>query len=393
MYFTEAQELLSSQAKSFGKETVPLEHAYGRVLGEPIFADRDYPPFNRAAMDGYAFRQEDFQKGVRRFKITETIFAGQLPAASLSAGTCYKIMTGAATPSDADVIVRREETEEGNNEVTILSEEVKSFQNIARRGEDLHAGNNIIDKPTVAAPAVISLLAAIGKQTVTVEKLPRVAIITTGNEVRPIDEKISEVQIRNSNAWLLKALLAKQGIQPFSIQHIADEPQSLKKAFADVLEADIIISCGGVSAGDADFVPGAVESLGVKKLFHKLMIRPGKPIWCGTLPGNGMLFALPGNPLSSLVTFTLFVQRYLAACYGLPAPALLTLALQEERRKKSSLDEFFPVKLVDGSASVKMVPFNGSGDIRTALFADGLARHHRDKAVINAGELVEYIAL
>lgn len=393
MFYTEAQEILSSHAKSFGKETIPLDQAFGRVLQERIIADRDYPPFNRAAMDGYAFRLEDFQQGIRRFKIAATIFAGQSPGTALAAGQCYKIMTGAATPLDADAIVRREDTEEGSEEVTIRIDTVQPFQNIARRGEDLRERNTIIDKPLVIAPAVISLLAAIGKQSIVVEKLPRVAIITTGNEVRPIEEAVSEVKIRNSNVWLLRSLLAKQGIHPFSVQHIPDDPQLLQKGFQEVLDADIIIASGGVSAGDADFVPGVVESLGVKKLFHKLMIRPGKPIWCGSLPGKGMLFGLPGNPLSSMVTFTLFVQRYLYTCYGIQAPATLTLALEQERTKKNPLDEFFPVQLVNGSASVKGVPFNSSGDIRTALFADGLARHHRDKPVIQKGELVEYLPL
>jgi molybdopterin molybdotransferase len=390
MLYSEAQKILIEQAGSFGKEPVSLEQAFGRVLCEKIVADRDYPPFNRAAMDGFALRYEDFLNGMRKFTVNETIFAGQTPTTKLSSGQCYKIMTGASTPLDATVIVRREDTEEGNGQVTVLIGSLKPMQNIAQRGEDLKKDVMIIDQPVLATPAVISLLAAIGKQKVTVEKLPRVAVITTGNEVMPVDHAVSDVQIRNSNAWLLKSLLAKQNIQPFAIEHVPDDQALLQDAFKKVLDADIIISCGGVSAGDADFVPDAAEALGVKKLFHKVMIRPGKPIWCGKLPGKGMLFGLPGNPLSSMVTFTLFVRPYLQAAYGLPQPHTLSMPLQEERAKKNQLDEFFPVKLVEGG--VKTVPFNGSGDIRAALFADGLARHPLDKPVIQKGEPVAFIS-
>lgn len=392
MNYREAQNMLLGEARSFGKEEISLGEAFGRVVSEQVVADRDYPPFNRAAMDGFALRYADFEKGMRQFEVCETIFAGQEAITRLSSGKCYKIMTGASTPLDADCVVRREDTDEGKTHMTILIESLKPMQNIAKRGEDLKRDAVIIDQPLVATPAVISLLAAVGKQKVQVEKLPRVALITTGNEVKPVDHPVSDVQIRNSNTWLLQSLLAKNNIQPFSIAHLDDDPEQLRAAFRNVLQADIIICSGGVSAGDADFVPEIAEALGVKKLLHNLMIRPGKPIWCGKLPGKGILFALPGNPLSCMVTFTLFVRPYLHACYGLPQPPTLSMTLQEERVKKTQLDEFFPVKIIDGSAAVSMVPFNGSGDIRAALFADGIARHALEKPVIKAGEPVDYIA-
>ena len=210
MLYSEAQEILLREAGSFGKETIPLERAFGRVLSERIVADRDYPPFNRAAMDGYAIRYEDFESGIRKFLVNETIFAGQTPLTILIGAECYKIMTGASTPSDADCIVRVEDTEEKDDYMTVLVDNLKPMQNIARRGEDIQDGAVIIDQSLTATPAVISLLAAVGKQKVQVEKMPRVALITTGNEVKPIDHPVSHVQIRNSNAWLLRSLLAKK---------------------------------------------------------------------------------------------------------------------------------------------------------------------------------------
>lgn len=393
MFYTEAQQILLKDARSFGKETVKLEQAFGRVICEKIIADRDYPPFNRAAMDGYALRMEDFEKGMRSFAVNETIFAGQTASTNLSPGQCYKIMTGASTPHDANLIIRREDTREQNGSVTILADSAKPMQNIAQRGEDLHHGDIIIDKNIIASPAVISLLAAIGRQSVAVEKLPKVAIITTGDEVIPIDQSVSDVQIRNSNAWLLKSLLHKKGIQPFSEVHVADEPKALQNAFKNALQADIIISCGGVSAGDADFVPGAMEATGVEKLFHKLMIRPGKPIWAGKTNDGKMVFALPGNPLSCMVTFSLFVNPFLNACYGLPSPVTMMMRMKEGRNKKTNLDEFFPVKIMPGTDELQPVPFSGSGDIRAAVFADGIARHPREKSEIQAGEQVEFLPI
>jgi molybdopterin molybdotransferase len=393
MFYTEAQDIIKAAAHSFGKETLPLDQAFGRVLCEKIISDRDYPPFNRAAMDGYALRFEDFEKGRRDFSINETIFAGQTPSTTLSAGQCYKIMTGASTPQDADLVIRKEDTEENKGTVTILTDTAKPLQNIAQRGEDLRSGDIITDRSIQATPAVISLLATVGKQSVLVEKLPRVAIVTTGNEIKAIDETVTDVQIRNSNAWLLKSLLHKQGIQPFSETHAPDEPAVLHEAFKNALQADIIVSCGGVSAGDADFVPDTMTALGVEKLFHKLMIRPGKPIWCGKTADGKMVFALPGNPLSCMVTFTLFVQPYLNACYGLPTPISMSMTLKDSRTKKTNLDEFFPVKIIPGTSTVEVVPFNGSGDIRAALFADGIARHEREKSSINAGEQVAFLPI
>lgn len=391
--YKEAQQILLDHARSCGKENIPLDNALGRVLSEVIKADRDYPPFDRAAMDGYAFRLSDFKNGMRDFTVIDTIYAGYKPAHTLSEGSCYKIMTGSAVPHDADVLVRREDTNEQTSIVKILVDRLEPFQNIARKGQDLQKGTAVITEPVVCTPSVISMLAVAGRQTITVEKLPTVAIITTGNEVIPLGTEVSDVQIRNSNVWLLKALLAKQGITPVSAAHVLDDKDQLKQSFEKVMHADIIISCGGVSAGDTDFIPVVLPGLGVEKLFHKVAIRPGKPIWCGKRKDGRLIFSLPGNPLSCLVTFTIFIQHYLSACYGLKLSPLLQLPLQGVRTKKTNLDEFFPVQLVKESAVIRLVSFNGSGDIQAALFADGIAIHPQDKPVIENGSKLEYISL
>lgn len=373
--FREAQNILTSHAHSFGTETIPLERADGRVLTGEVRADRDYPPFNRASMDGYALRWDELQKGIRRFRVVETVFAGAVATKDLPAGACYKIMTGAPVPAGVDVVVRREDTMEERSEMQVLSDPGKPFLNIARQGEDLRKGDVVIDRPCICGPGTIGLLASLGQTELTVAKLPRVAIVTTGDEIVPVDKQPGPSQIRNSNRWLLQSLLKKWQIEPWFYRHAPDDKAALKTILAEALKADVLILCGGVSAGDADYVPGMLEASGVTCLFHKLAIKPGKPVWCGATPEGTMVFALPGNPFSCLVGFILLIHPYLQACFGLPAPDPLSLPLASLKKKKTPLDEFFPVRLHGVPARLHEVSLNGSGDIRSGMQAGALALH------------------
>jgi molybdopterin molybdotransferase len=272
------------------------------------------------------------------------------------------------------------------NTIRIQPARYVKFLNIARQGEDVRKGVPVLKPGISCSPAVVSILAAMGMAEVPVEKLPRVAVFTTGNEVVPVDAPVSAVQIRNSNLHLLKALLKQWDITPFLCAHIKDDKKDLAYMLKQGLSGDIIITCGGVSAGDADYVPEILEGLGVKKLFHKLAIKPGKPIWCGYVPGGTMVFALPGNPFSCLVTFTLFVESFLAHSSGRGNPVLRNLPLIGERFKKSDLDEFFPVSISESPAGITPLTFNGSGDILAAQDADGLALHPSHLPVLSRHE-------
>ncbi|MEI6946861.1 molybdopterin molybdotransferase MoeA [Paraflavisolibacter sp. H34] len=390
--FPEVHALLAAQARSFGVEEVKLEEASGRVLAENVRADRPYPPFNRSAMDGYALKYSDWEQGIRRFRVAETLYAGSVPTRELQSGQCFKIMTGAAVPEGADTVVRREDTSEWGSDksayVDLLLDGCRPFQNISRKGEDLKAQAEIIDTAIRLEPSVIGLLATLGKSTVLVERLPRVALFTTGNEVVPVEAPVGPVQIRNSNRWLLQSFLGRWGIAPFICRHLPDDVDSLRSALQSALEADILILSGGVSAGDADYVPQVLEELGVKKLFHKVAIKPGKPLWCGQLPGGGMVFALPGNPFSCLVNANLFIQHYLQCCFGLPGVQPVFLPLYGGRSKKTKLDEFFPVRLSGRPTGLVPVVLNGSGDIRLGLGAQGLALHAAGQEDLPEGEIV-----
>lgn len=406
--FRKAQELVLQQARSFGTETVSLEQAPGRVLAETIHADRDYPPFDRASMDGYGLRYTDLVNGLRRFTVIETLLAGYEPARSLVAGECYKIMTGAAVPPGTDVVVRRENAgEEGG--VMMLPEipvealpaatlpapadprfPWKPFQNIARRGEDLVSGAAVIDRPCRCDPPVMGLLATLGRTKVRVQRRPSIGLLTTGDEVVSAGDAVSPVQIRNSNRWLLESALQKSGVGLIGWDHAPDDPGQLRQRVDAFLGSDILILCGGVSAGDADYVPGVLEAAGVRRLFHKVAMRPGKPVWCGTSNDGKMVFGLPGNPISCLVNFVLLIRPYLEACYGLPPAEVLGLAMATAKRKRSPLDEFFPVFLHGSPARLTPVTLNGSGDIRLGMQANGLALHPAGEGDLPEGAMVSF---
>jgi len=372
--FGEAEQLVIDQARSFGKETVLLDDAIGRVVAETIIADRDYPPFNRAAMDGYALRQSDWDAGLRSFIIREVIFAGNVHSSTLKEGDCYKIMTGAAVPEWANSIIRKEDVIESGDRIDCLIEILKNYQHIAKRGEDLKNGEVIYSESKICTPAIIGLLASIGKYEVLVERLPRISIITTGDEIVSTDVPVNSVQIRNSNSHVLKALLRKWNILPVSSIHVSDQVHEIDSALHKI-KGDIVIICGGVSAGDADHVPLVLASLGAKKIFHKVAMKPGKPIWFGKFDNGPFVFALPGNPFSCMVTFKLFIETFLSHSFGLGNLSPIFLPLIGTRSKKSILDEFFPVRIQGSPSNFSMIPFNGSGDITAAMLADAIAWH------------------
>lgn len=215
------------------------------------------------------------------------------------------------------------------------------------------------------------------------DRSPSIALLTTGDEVVPAAVTPTGIQIRNSNRWLIDAALQKNGFHLSACEHSTDDPMSLKIKIANLLSHDVLILCGGVSAGDADHVPATLESLGVKKLFYKVAIKPGKPTWCGVLahratgrePRHTMVFALPGNPLACLVNLILLIQPYLLACQGLRPTEPLGLPMGASRRKRPVLDEFFPVYWHGSPARVVPVSINGSGDIRLGMQANALALH------------------
>jgi len=386
---TQALAIISANARPFKKEQIRLEDAMGRMLAENIYADRDYPPFNRAAMDGYAIMQSDWEQGIREYLVLEVIFTAQCARQTLVSGSCYKIMTGAATPEPADMIIKIEDAMESGDRVLLHGDHIKPYYNIARQGEDCKKGVLLINAPVKCTPQIISLLATVGKVKLQVYQLPKVALITTGDEVVSADAAVGAYQIRNSNQYLLLALLQQWNIVPVFCAHVKDRQSTLTDQLAEALKADLVIINGAVSGGDADFVPVVLADLGVDTWFHQVGIRPGKPLLVGKKPGGAVVFALPGNPLSCLTTFQVFVEHYLYRCCGFEEQPFQSLPLSAVKTKKHSFTEYFPVYR-GSSGSLNQLPNNGSGDVLAVVKASGLAMQAAGSFEIHRHDLTTY---
>jgi molybdopterin molybdotransferase len=391
--FEEAKEIIDRHFRILGDETIDLDHALGRVLAENVFADRDYPPFNRSAMDGYAIKLEDWESGIRKYHVAELILAGQPSSVKLEKGCCYKIMTGAAVPEPANMVIRVEDSEAEAEQVILRAETTRVYMNISRQGEDLAQGSLVLAAPLRLTPQLISILAVVGWARVRVKKLPVASVLTTGDEVVETGQSVLPYQIRNSNSHLIQSMLKINGLKPGYVAHVRDDKTAIRTALEKAMDSDLLIVNGGVSAGDADYVPELLESLQVKKLFHKVAIRPGKPIWVGQKPNGGLVFALPGNPFSCLVTFNLFVKRYLFQIQGISPIQFTQLPFSGIRQQKVNLDEFFPVKLNPYGNRLEAVHINGSGDVRLGLNAQAIAWHPASQVTINDQDLVNFFFL
>jgi len=386
----EALSLILKQSRSFGTCTIGIDEATGRVLAEDIFADRDYPPFNRAAMDGFALRSIDFlEKGIRRYEIIDTLLAGSTSSLKPSEGQCLRIMTGAATPTEYDCIIRIEDCQLENTHVTFLVDQIKKGQNIAQQGEDVKSGALIMAKNTRLHSPQISALAVTGKSKVLAQQLPKIAVISTGDEVMPLDVTVQAHQIRDSNSYALASFLSQYQT---TIQYrtlVADDTVVLKKTIEEVIDFDLIIFSGGVSMGEADFVPAVLADAGVEKIFHKVKLKPGKPLWFGETASGGAVFGLSGNPMSCQVCYKVFIEPFLRQCFGLDAPLTLQLPLLADKRKNAKLDHYFPCR-IEGNGIVPL-EINGSGDITSTLYSQGLALHPSESGDLVKGDVVDFI--
>ncbi len=356
-------------------ESVDVGCAPGRILRQTVVAERDQPPFDRVIMDGIAFAFTDFRGGKTSFPVQCTQFAGE-PAAKLEPGNCIEIMTGAALPVGADCIVPVERIHVANGVASLEDGYTpEQHQFIHPRGSDHLAGAHLLNPGKRIAPVDIAVVTSAGLTSIEVSAMPRVSIVSTGNELVPAGVSIEEHQVRLSNGPAIAAMLASHGYTDCHQDHIVDERDVLKERLADHIEAsDALILSGGVSMGKADFVPEVLAELGVAVLFHKIRQRPGKPMWFGITPGGKPVFALPGNPVSALV-----------CCRQYVIPALVKASLQTGSPPefaslagdvifKPELTCFQPVRLIfnaAGQALAMPVRTNTSGDFTALSGTDG----------------------
>jgi molybdopterin molybdotransferase len=394
--YREARELVVFRVTGLGgvveTETVPLREALGRVLAHEIVSDLDYPPFNRSIRDGYAVRAADTRPGAQLKSIGE-LKAGDKPAVSVSAGSCVQIMTGAALPDGADAVVMIEHTVREGENVT-LDRAVKSGQHVVRKGSEQTAGGIVLAAGVRIGFAEIAAAAQVGAAHPVVTRRPRVAVLSTGDEVVDFASAPGPFQIRNSNSVSLGAQIALLGGEPVILGNAKDHLDELRAGISAGLEADALILSGGVSMGKYDLVEPVLREFGAEIVFDAVAIRPGKPVVFGICKGKPV-FGLPGNPVSTMVTFGLFVQPavdILAGAEARPLPfvrAMLTAPLSE----KPGLTHFLPAQVtwLDETAQVSPVVWQGSGDVVAMAHANCLMVVPAERERIEAGEAVRVL--
>lgn len=315
---TKAQRTILKHFNPLGLEKVDILKAQHHVIGEDIRASRNIPPVNNSAMDGYAVRHMDINNATSKkpvsLKIIEEIPAGKMPHKKLKTGEAARIMTGAIIPRGADAIVRQEDCRRDAHTVSICVA-VKKGRDIRFAGEDVKKGELVIPRGTIIKPAVIGMLASLGRASVLVHRRPRVAIIATGDELVDIQINLPKEKIVNSNSYALAAQVSACGGIPVMLGIAGDKKADLKKKLKKALAADLIISSGGVSVGDFDFVKDVMKEIGNSLHFWQVAMRPGKPLAFGTIDGIP-LFGLPGNPVSVMVSFEQFVRPALLKMQG-----------------------------------------------------------------------------
>jgi len=359
--YSEAKELLKENTLTFKTEVISIDQALGRVLAQDIIADRDYPPFNRSAMDGYVVNTEWFKAiDQKKCSIQGTCFAGEEYLKEIDQTKALKIMTGAPVPNGLDAIIRVEDSEPSCDTVSFNITTLNPFTNIAKQGEDAKKGQVVIEKNKTIDLGNIGLLATVGSSNIEVYKQPSISIITTGTEIKNVTDDVENHQIRNSNVYNLINGLKKVGLDVAFQCHIPDDQKALNEAIVKGLNSDILILTGGVSMGDADFVPQLLRENGVEQIFHKIAMKPGKPVWFGK-SNQTAVFGLPGNPLSAANCLQLIVKPYLDYCHNKNATQNWVKLIADHEIKAGRIDRFFPFKLNEGLLSVNN--FNGSGDI------------------------------
>jgi len=391
----EAQRIVLEAAPTLGLEKISILDALGRVLGEDIVAERDNPPWDNSAMDGFAVRWDDIKQEYAIQKpvmltVIEDVAAGKMPSMSVGKGQAIRIMTGAPLPKGADTVLKVEETEHTADSVRVFKPEQQGA-NIRPQGEDVKKGECIIAKGTQIRPSEAGMLAILAKSFIFVYQRPRVAILSTGDELADLDERFSEEKIINSNSYGIAAAVQEAGGIPLLLGIARDTPAALKEKISHGLTADMLVLSGGVSMGDYDFTKAVFHELGAEMNFWKLAIRPGQPFVFGKIQGK-LAFGLPGNPVSSMVTFEQLVRPAMLKMsghrsYGRPVVQAIFL---ERFSKRTDRRHFLRGVLTreDGVFKVRTTGAQGSGMLTSMVKANCLIDIPVEVERVNQGDLV-----
>jgi molybdopterin molybdotransferase len=377
--------------------------ALGCILGEEVTSDIDSPPHDKSLVDGFAIHEADLA-GAKTLRVTARVVAGEVPLQAIEPGTAQQIMTGVPIPEACAAVVMVEKTRlentGGEQQVTLQETQIRPGQNIMRRGQSMRQGEVILRVGTLLRAIELGLLAEVGREQVWVLNEPSVAILPTGDEIVPIAQQPPPGKIRNSNSSLLASLALQAGGSPIEAEIVPDEASALLKAIEAHLDYDIILLSGGVSAGVHDLVPAALIQAGVKQVFHHVNLKPGKPLWFGfyergeTQPPC-LVFGLPGNPVSGLVCFELFVRPALQKLRRQTSLGLeqMYASLTKEHTHRGERPAYWPAVYDFEQQSVTPLAWQGSGDLRTLALANALAYFPSGDRIWPAGEQVSVFRL
>ncbi len=398
---TEAQRRIVEHVRPLPAAPTPLASALGLVLAEDIASDIDMPPYDKAMMDGYAVRSADVAEDGAELNIIEEVTAGRVPRKALGPGQATRIMTGAPIPEGADAVVMVERTRILDERRVRIEEGAAPGRNVLRRAQEMRVGDVVLRAGSRLRPQEIGVLALVGRSAVQVRPAPRVAVLPTGDEIVEPDQKPGPGQIRNSNGPMLIAQTLRAGGLPKPLGIARDTRDSLRSLIAEGMELDALVLSGGVSAGKLDLVPGVLSDLGVRIDFHKVEMKPGKPMLFGVKDHGSarpstLVFGLPGNPVSALVCFELFVRPALRGLMGLePGPKMIQATLAEDYPYRTDRPTYHPARLetVVHGWSVRAVPWFGSPDLRGVTPSNAFvllpAGNHRHRA----GDMLPVLAV
>lgn len=372
----EAEAHILRRMPRLGVESVPLAASRGRILRAEIFAERDQPPFDRVTMDGIAIAHDDWARGVREFGTIGTQAAGARALALDREGQCVEIMTGAMLPAGADTVIPVERLRvEGRRAVVEPGAEVRAHQYVHAQGSDRRRGERVLEPGLRLGAPEIAVLASAGYAEVEVARVPRIAVISTGDELVDVHEPLEAFQIRSSNDYAIAASLELTGLAAATRARLVDDPSELLDAITRLhAEHDALILSGGVSMGHFDFVPSVLESLGAELVFHRINQKPGRPMWFGLSREGKPVFALPGNPVSSLVCTTRYVLPALRHAAGVTARARERVRLTGNVQAPRGMTYFLPVVVSPGDGGELLAeprPTNTSGDFVSLAATDG----------------------
>ncbi|RME94523.1 MAG: molybdopterin molybdenumtransferase MoeA [Bacteroidetes bacterium] len=386
----DAQAIVQAHLRPLGTELVPLRQAAGRVLRETLITDRPLPPYHRVAMDGIALRYTDFAAGQRIFPIAGTSPAGSPVLTMTESGHCIEVMTGSVLPIGTDSVIRYEDILLDDGKALVQLDRINEGQNVHPLGKDQPQGKPIAPIGSLVDAAISGVAAAVGKTHLLVSRRPRVAVISTGDELVGIDVQPAPHQIRRSNTYSISVLLAER-VDCLHDFHLPDDYDTIRQQLQQLLNNyDVLILSGGVSMGKFDYLPQALNSLGVTQHFHKVRQRPGKPFWFGaSKKQNTIVFALPGNPVSSLACTLVYVLPWLRASQQQLESPTTYAQLADDVSFKPDLDYFLQVRLSSSPTGVLLAhpeAGNGSGDFSNLVRADALLHLPRGKDHFSAGE-------